>query len=146
MSTDDPDATSLDASEETPQASPRRRRLWTALAVAATVGFIAYVVVSARDAAVPVGASGSMPGMSMPMGGGDGVRFTARDVEGRIVRFPGGSPRARYVVDDRNGSVQSMLDSPGLASSLVYDARGRAVSRPDPASPRIAKALRRAGA
>jgi len=70
---------------------------------------------------------------------------TTRDEVAAFARAAG-SPRARYVVDDRNGSVQSMLDSPGLASSLVYDARGRAVSRPDPASPRIAKALRRAGA
>ena len=173
------------------------------LAAVAMAGFVAYVVVSAREAAVPVGASGSMPGMSMPMGGGGGVRFTTRDVNGDELRLPGGRPGAmvfvaarycescvavtraaaaavrrvngraalivvvmdaatsrddiaefarsarrpdaRYVVDDRNGSVQSMLDAPALASAVIYNARGRIVARADADSRDWAKLLRRAG-
>lgn len=55
-----------------------------------------------------------------------------------------GAASARYVVDDRNGSVQTMLGAPAFGTGLVYDARGRIVSRPHADSRRWARALRRA--
>lgn len=41
-----------------------------------------------------------------------------------------GRPPARYVVDDRNGSVASMFDAQSIGSAVVYDERGRVVGRP----------------
>lgn len=55
-----------------------------------------------------------------------------------------GRPLARYVVDDRNGSIATMLDASGLAETLVYDSEGDIVARPEPDVPQLARALRRA--
>ncbi len=41
-----------------------------------------------------------------------------------------GSPRARYVIDDRNGSLASMFNVTGLGAAAVYDAKGKIVDRP----------------
>lgn len=43
------------------------------------------------------------------------------------------SPRARYVVDDRNGSLASMFDASRLGSAAVYDGRGRLLAHPSSA-------------
>lgn len=166
-----------------------------------TVAFVASVVLSARSASVPVGASGSMPGMSM---GTDRLALTMSDVDGRPVRLPSGragvvvfaeardcaacvravqaaraaarraaalraqvivvigspatsrediaafrrevgSSGESYVVDDRNGSLVSMLGSSGSDGALVYDAEGRVVARPEANVPQLAVAVRRAG-
>jgi hypothetical protein len=166
------------------------------------LGFIVLVVSSARQAAVPVGVSGGMSGMSMPDArGGAGMRMSMRDIDGRAVRIPdgrpgvvvfvesrscaacvgavrataralrpersavaltvvnvdsattrgevtafarrAGEPRARYVVDDRNGSLASMFGASGLGAAVVYDAGGKVVSRPASAAG-VARALVRA--
>lgn len=41
-----------------------------------------------------------------------------------------GEPRARYVVDDRNGALASMYDVSNLGATVLYDARGTIVARP----------------
>lgn len=174
--------------EETPAAAGEagpRRRLWTVVVVAVIVGFVALVVSSIRDSAVPVGTSGGMAGMP-GMGGGEGMEMKMRDVDGRALSVPGGapglavfaearncedcvrsvaaadravrrvgrgkltvvmvsaatvrsdvarfaaragSPRARYVIDDRNGSVSSMFDAESLGVTVAYDAAGKIVGR-----------------
>lgn len=40
------------------------------------------------------------------------------------------SPRARYVIDDRNNSVASMFKVSGLGTAVVYDAKGEIVGQP----------------
>ena len=187
------------SSPEPPPVSARTRRAWAALAVAGVVGFFAYLVVSAREAAVPVGASGPMPGMAM---GEAPVQFTVRDIGGRPLALPGGrpgvmvfvqagrceecvaatraasrvvegspgrpalvvlvmdsftareeveafarsarAPGARYAIDDRGGSVQTMVGAPPSATALVYDARGRILASPGPDPRKWERALRRA--
>ena len=54
-----------------------------------------------------------------------------------------GRPRARYVVDDRNGSLASMFGASRLGATIVYDLRGKVVARPASA-PAIGRALDRA--
>jgi hypothetical protein len=41
-----------------------------------------------------------------------------------------GNPGARYVIDDRNGSLASMFDVTGLGAAAVYDAKGKIVDHP----------------
>lgn len=184
--------------EEPRSSAGARRRWWAIGGVLVTAAFVAWVVLSARSASVPVG--GSMPDMATGTG-----RFavTMRDVSDRAVRLPGGRPAvvvvsyardcascvgavraardavraaadraqlvvvmadagtsrgdvgafarsvgrspARYVIDDRSGGLASMLGASGLASAVVYDARGRVVARPQASASDIAAALRRAG-
>jgi len=181
-----------------------RRRAWVALGAAVVIGFVVLVVTSTRQAAVPVGASGAMSGMSMPMGASGRLALTMRDVENRALRLPdgrpgiavfvetggcgtcveavraaaravrrsgetaalivvsidsgtsrgavaafaraAGQPAARYVLDDRNGSLASMFGASGLGAAVVYDARGGIVARPSATAAGLARALRRAGA
>ncbi len=180
-----------------------RRRVWAVLAAVLVAGFVVLVVSSTRRAAVPVGASGAMPGMAMSPAGGGPVRMTMHDVDGRPLRIPdgrpgvalfveardcsgcadavravaravrhsgqtasltvisvdsatsrndlaafaqsAGRPAARYVVDDRNGSLASMFRPAGLGGPVVYDAAGRIVTRPAASADALARALRRAG-
>ncbi len=179
-----------EAFEPQPVAEDRRRRtLWGTVAAVVVVGFVFLVVVSTRQAAVPVGAAGDMGGMQMQgMGGGSGMQMSMRDVDGRLVRVPDGrpgvavfvtprncadcvaavraaaravarsrptaqltvvsldsatsrsdvaefarsvgNPRARYVIDDRNGSLASMFKVTGLGAAAVYDAKGKIVDHP----------------
>lgn len=56
-----------------------------------------------------------------------------------------GPTRARYVLDDRNGSLASMFGASGLGATVVYDARGRIVARPR-SSGQIRRALEGAAA
>lgn len=42
-----------------------------------------------------------------------------------------GTPAARYLVDDRNGSLAAMFGAAGVGATAVYDARGRVLARPD---------------
>lgn len=69
---------------------------------------------------------------------------TRKDVAA-LPRFVG-RVAARYVIDDRNGSLVSMLEPRGLAGTVVYDARGRIVGRPAATRAGLARALRRAEA
>ena len=55
-----------------------------------------------------------------------------------------GSPPARYVIDDRNGGLTSMLRVGQLGDALVYDRSGRVVARPDLGSRQLTSALRSA--
>ena len=178
----------------------RRRRRWSIAVAVVLIGFLALVLTSVRDAAVPVGASGG--GMQMPgMGDGAGMQMSLRDVDGRPLRMPDGRPGvavfvearncaacadavraadravqaarpgadlvvvavdpattrgdiasfarstgrpdARYVVDDRDGSLASMFSPSGLGAAVVYDAGGNLVE--DASSPaRIGPALAQA--
>lgn len=54
-----------------------------------------------------------------------------------------GSPRARYAVDDRNGSLASMFNVSAIGAAAVYDAKGKIVSHPASAG-QIGQALARA--
>lgn len=77
-----------------------RGRLWGALLGVVGVGFVALVVSSARNGSVPVGASGSMSGMSMS--GDGGMSMTMRDIDGRRVSIPGGEPGVAVFVNARD--------------------------------------------
>lgn len=195
----DPDAGSKSAAR-----AGSRSSWWLFAGGAVVAAFVASVVLSTGSSSVPVGAPGSMPGMSMAPGGGR-LALTLRDLGNRTVRLPGGrpgvvvfaegrvcdacvaaaraardamrsgashaqlivvmadsaagrpdvaaftravgSPQARYIADDRNGSLASLLGASLLSGVVVYDANGRVVARPAPDAPRdqIAAALRRAG-
>lgn len=196
----DDDPTTDDGSDReqtSSQIAPRRSRWWAIAAAAAAAAFVASVVASTNSASVPVGASGSMPGMSMSPGQ---LMATMKDVSDRTVRLPGGRagvvvfaearlcdgcaaavratrdalrttaprasfvvlmtdsntsrsdvgrfdraagrPPARYVIDDRNGTLASTLGATGLPGALVYDARGRVIARPEPSSQQMVAALR----
>lgn len=74
---------------ETQEPSSARSRWWAIVAAVVVVAFVASVVMSTRSASVPVGASGSMAGMSM---GAGRLMVTMRDVSDRTVRLPGGRP------------------------------------------------------
>ena len=56
-----------------------------------------------------------------------------------------GSPRARYVIDDRDGSLASMFKISTLGGAVVYDARGKIVGHPATAA-QIGHVLARAPA
>lgn len=183
-----------------PSGRPAWRSRWLAIGGALVlVAFVAAVTLSTRSASVPVGASGSMPGMSM---GAGRLALTLRDIDDRPVRVPGGragvvvfaearrcaacvravrtaraavrragaraqvivvmvdavTSRAdvaafrravgpsteRYVVDDRNGTVVSMIGASGLGGAVVYDASGRVVARPGTDARQLFAAVRRA--
>ena len=69
---------------------------------------------------------------------------TGRGEIAAFARSVGPSP-ARYVVDDRNGRLVSMLGASDLGGAVVYDTLGRTVARLDSSgSQLIAAALRRA--
>lgn len=102
MSADGREHAPAGPSDAEPQRAQSRHRVWGALAVAGFVAFAAYLVTSARDAAVPVGAQGPMAGMSMPQGGGGAVAFRTRDIDGRALRLPGGRPGALVFVQPSN--------------------------------------------
>ena len=56
-----------------------------------------------------------------------------------------GSPSARYVIDDRDGSLASMFKVAALAGAVVYDASGKIVGHPASAA-QIGQILARARA
>ncbi len=58
-----------------------------------------------------------------------------------FARSVGPSP-ARYVLDDRNGRLVSMLSASALGGAVVYDALGRIVARLDAGAPQLLAALR----
>jgi len=178
----------------------RWRALGGVLVAGAIVAFVASVVLSTPSASVPVGASGSMSGMTM---GPNRLAITMRDVSNLEVRLPGGRPGvvifaaarrcdlcvsavraagdavrqhgdraqlivvmndsatsradirafdrsmgqapARYVIDDRNNGVASMLGPSSLGGVLVYDAQGRVVAHPQATPRQIVAALKRTG-
>ena len=68
---------------------------------------------------------------------------TTREDAEAFARSVGRSP-ARYVIDDRNGGVASMLGASSLGDVVVYDAGGRVVAHPDASAGAIGAALRRA--
>lgn len=198
--------TTRDGVDPPPGGEPSRRpRRWGVLttAVVVVVAFVAVVALSTRSSSVPVGASGSMPGMAMggmsTAPGGDRLAVTMRDLDDRTVRLPGGRPdvvvfaeargcdacvaaaraavrrtgaraqlivvmadsatgredvavfaravgrsAAHYVIDDRGGSLATMLGAPGLGRAVVYDARGRILARSDGRARQLVAALRRA--
>lgn len=177
----------------------RRRRVWTIAGAAVILVFVVSVLLSARSSSVPVGASGTMSGMSM----GSGKFMTEmRDVSGRSLKVPAGRPGlvvtaearecaecvsaartareavkksgtnaqlivlivdaatsrdqvtsfakavggapARYVVDDRNGMLVSMLGVSAVSRAVVYDANGQIVDQPQPKERALVASLRRA--
>jgi hypothetical protein len=79
----------------------RRPRWWGMAGAGAVAAFVAAVVLSTGSSSVPVGASDSMDGMSMPMGNGR-LAVTMRDVDGETVRLPGGQPGVVVFADARN--------------------------------------------
>lgn len=56
-----------------------------------------------------------------------------------------GSPGARYVIDDRNGSLASMFKVTAVGGAVVYDAMGQIVGHPASVA-QIGQILARAGA
>ena len=70
---------------------------------------------------------------------------TSREDVAAFKRAVGPSP-ARYVVDDRNSGLASMLGAPELGGTTVYDARGNVVAHPDARLPQLSAALRDARA
>lgn len=55
-----------------------------------------------------------------------------------------GSPSARYVIDDRSGSLTSMFGASELGTKIVYDARGVVVARSPATAGALSRDLRRA--
>ena len=68
---------------------------------------------------------------------------TSRADVDAITRSVGRSP-ARYVIDDRNSRLASMLGASSVGSAVVYDARGRVIAHSAMNTGTIAAALRRA--
>lgn len=68
---------------------------------------------------------------------------TSRADVDAITRSVGRSP-ARYVIDDRNSTLASMLGASNAGSAVVYDARGQVIAHPATNTGKIAAALRRA--
>lgn len=68
---------------------------------------------------------------------------TSRADVDAITRSVGRSP-ARYVIDDRNSRLASMLGASNAGSAVVYDARGQVIAHPETNTGTIAAALRRA--
>jgi len=88
---------------------------------------------AARDALQATSARGQLIVLMTDSGTGRAdVRAFARSV---------GPGPARYVIDDRNGGLSSMLGASSLGSAVVYDTRGRVVARPDAGSRQIVAAL-----
>lgn len=56
-----------------------------------------------------------------------------------------GAPRARYLIDDRNGSLSGAIRASSLGRPLVYDAAGRIIARPTSLRGKVERALRRVG-
>lgn len=50
---------------------------------------------------------------------------------------------ARYVIDDRQGTLATLLGGLGVGGAVVYDARGALVARPEADPAQLRKALRR---
>ena len=72
-----------------------------------------------------------------------GDASTTRPEVAAFARSVGSFP-ARYVIDDRNGGLTSMLRVGQLGDALVYDRSGRVVARPEPRSRQLISALRNA--
>ena len=72
-----------------------------------------------------------------------GDAATTRPEVAAFARSVGSSP-ARYVIDDRNSGLTSMLRVGQLGDTLVYDRSGRVVARPEPRSRQLISALRNA--
>lgn len=113
----------METSEPPPSGDDRRTRsLWALIAVVIFMGFVALVVTSTRQAAVPVGASGDMGGMQMQgMGDGDGMTMSMRDVDGRVVRVPDGRAGVAVFVNARN--CAQCVDAVRAAARAVSRAR-----------------------
>ena len=93
-------------------------------------------VTAARDAVAR-----SAPGAQLIVVMGDAT--TTRPEVAAFARSIGSSA-ARYVIDDRNGALTSMLRVGQLGDALVYDRSGRVVARPEPGSRQLISALRNA--
>jgi hypothetical protein len=101
----------------------RRRRVWGLAVAVVAVAFLALVVTSVRDAAVPVGASGGR--MPMPgMGPGEGMRMTVRDVDARVIPIPDGRPGVALFVTPRD--CAACVDAVRGAARAVQAAPARA--------------------
>lgn len=199
--------TTIASSEErssAPDRTQRPRRSLTLLGVVLAAGFVGLVILSAHNAAVPVGGAGPTNGMSMAAGSTTSIAVTMNDIDGHSVSLPGrrpgvivfikadgtcqsciaasrvaaeavrrtggratltvlsldsatsrealegfahsaGDPPARYVIDDRSGTLSSMMGASTLAGLVVYDARGHIVGRPAANAGQVRRALRRAG-
>lgn len=95
------------------------RGILKAVGAAIVVGFVVLVVTSIRQAAVPVGASGGMAGMSMPGGGGGGTQVSTRSIDGRKLSIPNGRPGVVVFIKPRGCA----------ACATAVRASARAVSR-----------------
>lgn len=91
-----------DVPEPEDSADAGTRRVWAIVAVVAVVAFVVVVVSSSRQAAVPVGASGSMGAMSMKRTTGGAMQLSMRDIDGRVVRVPDGRPGVAVFIEARN--------------------------------------------
>ena len=101
---------------------PPRRRAAVAAGALVVLAFLVYVGFSAQRAAVPVGSSGGMPGMSM--GNGAGMSMTVRDVRGRPLRIPDGRPGVAVFVSGR--TCAACLAAVRRAAAAIGATRGRA--------------------
>ena len=70
------------------------------------------------------------------------VDYTATPDDLRAFARSAGNPRARYMVDDRNGGIATMVGATALGRAVIYDARGQVVGHAYPGT--IAKLLNRA--
>ena len=102
-------------------ATARRSGGWALAGLAVMVAFVASVVLSTESSSVPVGASDSMPGMSM----GDGrLAVTVRDLDDRTVRLPGG--RSGVVVFAEARGCDSCIAAARAARDAVRSTGARA--------------------
>ncbi len=87
------------------------------------LAFLVLVVVSTRNAAVPVGAAGS-PGMSMSTGANPMVQLMLRDVNGRSLRLPGNRPGIAVFVNARG--CDPCIAAVRVAARAIRSAHGQA--------------------
>lgn len=107
--------------EGPPRRQPRSR-WWWALAAPLVIGFVALLIVTTEQAAVPVGGSGAMSGMSMRDSSGDRIELTIRDVDGRALAIPDGRPGVAVFVQATG--CPRCVQAVRAAAQALHDARG----------------------
>lgn len=75
------------------------------------------------------------------------IEVDSQTTRGEVAAFAraAGQPPARYVVDDRIGTLAATFGASAFDTAVVYDGHGHVVARPWTTSEQLARALRLAG-